>query len=335
MQPKPEEPDSRLVIHDLARHNGQADFARDVLAGLSAQPKHLFAKYLYDALGSQLFEAICHVDEYYLTRTEHEILTRYAEEIVASVPDCRTLIELGSGSAQKTRKIIEALMRRQDELLFIPVDISASALEESSRSLLQAYPRLKIRAYAADYFDGLTALQPLNSGPALVLFLGSNIGNFESADAITFLRAIRRVLRKEDALLLGADLKKDRATLEAAYNDSLGVTRAFIVNELARINRELDGDFDLWAFGLRSVYNEAAGRVEVYVESLQAQTVTVRGLDLSLSLEAGERIHMEQSYKYSLEELAAMASQSGFELTRTWLDDQSRFSSNLLRALDR
>ena len=335
MQPKPEEPDSRLVIHDLARHNGQADFARDVLAGLSAQPKHLFPKYLYDALGSQLFEAICHVDEYYLTRTEHEILTRYAEEIVASVPDCRTLIELGSGSAQKTRKIIEALMRRQDELLFIPVDISASALEESSRSLLQAYPRLKIRAYAADYFDGLTALQPLNSGPALVLFLGSNIGNFESAEAITFLRAIRRVLRKEDALLLGADLKKDRATLEAAYNDSLGVTRAFIVNELARINRELGGDFDLWAFGLRSVYNEAAGRVEVYVESLRAQTVTVRGLDLSLSLEAGERIHMEQSYKYSLEELAAMANQSGFELTRTWLDDQSRFSSNLLRALDR
>jgi L-histidine N-alpha-methyltransferase len=335
VQPKPEEPDSRLVIHDLARHNGRADFARDVLAGLSAQPKHLFPKYLYDELGSQLFEAICHVDEYYLTRTEHEILTRYAEEIVASVPDCRTLIELGSGSAQKTRKIIEALMRRQDELVFIPVDISASALEESSRSLLQAYPRLKIRAYAADYFDGLTALQPLNSGPALILFLGSNIGNFESAEAITFLRAIRRVLRKEDALLLGADLKKDRATLEAAYNDSLGVTRAFIVNELARINRELGGDFDLWAFGLRSVYNEAAGRVEVYVESLRAQTVTVRGLDLSLSLEAGERIHMEQSYKYSLEELAAMANQSGFELTRTWLDDQSRFSSNLLRALDR
>lgn len=331
MQPKPDEHDARLVIHDLARHNGQAEFARDVLDGLSEKPRQLFPKYLYDPLGSQLFEAICHVDEYYLTRTEHEILTKYADEIVASVPACRTLIELGSGSAQKTRKIIEALMRRQDELLFIPVDISASALEESSRSLLQAYSRLKIRAYAADYFDGLDALQPLDSGPALVLFLGSNIGNFERADAITFLRAIRRVLRPEDALLLGADLKKDRATLEAAYNDALGVTRAFIVNELARINRELGGDFDLWAFGLRSVYNEAAGRVEVYVESLREQVVTIRGLNLTLPLEAGERIHMEQSYKFSLEELAALADQSGFELTKTWMDSQSRFSSNLLR----
>ena len=167
-----------------------------------------------------------------------------------------------------------------------------------------------------------------------MLFLGSNIGNFEKDEAITFLQAIRRVLRKEDALLLGADLKKDRQTLEAAYNDSLGVTRAFIVNELARINRELGGDFDLWAFGLRSVYNEAAGRVEVYVESLRAQSVNIRGLDLSLTLEAGERIHMEQSYKFSVEELASIGAQSGFELTRTWLDDQGRFSSNLFRALD-
>jgi dimethylhistidine N-methyltransferase len=222
-------------------------------------------------------------------------------------------------------------MRKQPELLFIPVDISASALEESSRSLLQSYPGLTIRGYAADYFDGLAAIKPLDGGPALTLFLGSNIGNFEKADAVAFLQAIRSVLRREDALLLGADLKKDRATLEAAYNDSLGVTRAFIVNELARINRELGGDFDLWAFGLRSVYNEAAGRVEVYVESLRAQTVTIRGLNLSLSLDAGERIHMEQSYKYSVEELAALAAQSGFELTRTWLDDESRFSSNLLR----
>lgn len=333
-RPKSEEPLARLVIHDLTRRNGQADFARDVLEGLSARPRQLFPKYLYDALGSQLFEAICHVDEYYLTRAEREILTHRADEIVATVPDCRTLIDLGSGSAEKTRKIIEALMRKQRELLFIPVDISPSALEESSRALLQSYPGLRIRAYAADYFDGLAALQPLDSGPALVLFLGSNIGNFERADAITFLQAIRRVLRKEDALLLGADLKKDRQTLEAAYNDALGVTRAFIVNELARINRELGGDFDLWAFGLRSVYNEAAGRVEVYVESLRSQTVNIRGLDLSLTLEAGERIHMEQSYKYSIEDLSGLAAQSGFELTRTWLDEQSRFSSNLFRTLD-
>ena len=235
------EPHARLVIHDLAHRNGPAEFAADVRRGLAANPRQLFPKYLYDALGSRLFDAICHVDEYYPTRAEDEILTRHADEMIASIPDCRTLIELGSGSADKTRSIIEALLRNQNELLFVPVDISASALEKSSRALLAAYPALRIEAYAADYLEGLAAMQPLAATPALILFLGSNIGNFEKAEALTFLRAIRHMLRSGDALLLGADLKKDRATLEAAYNDALGVTRAFIVNELARINRELGG----------------------------------------------------------------------------------------------
>ncbi len=323
---------TRLVIHDLSRRNGHANFAADVLSGLSATPKHLFAKYLYDELGSQLFEAICRVDEYYLTRAESEILSRRADEVISLAPACETLVELGSGSAEKTRKIIEALLRKRAELLFVPVDISASALEKSSRSLLESYPGLRISAYAADYFEGLAALKPLHVGPMLVLFLGSNIGNFEKDEAANFLRAIRGMLKSGDALLLGADLKKDRATLEAAYNDSLGVTRAFIVNELARINRELGGNFDLWAFGLRSVYNEEAGCVEVYLESLRSQSVNIRRLDLTISFAAGERMHMENSYKYSVDDLARMATESGFELTSTWLDDQKRFSSNLLVA---
>lgn len=321
-----------MVIHDLARRDGLADFAGDVRRGLSAYPKQLFPKHLYDELGSQLFEAICRVDEYYLTRAEGEILARSADEIVASIPGCQTLIELGSGSAEKTVNIIEALLRHQAELLFIPVDISVSALEKSSRALLAAYPALRIEAYAADYLEGLAAMQPLDRGPALMLFLGSNIGNFEKADALTFLRAIRERLRPGDALLIGADLKKDRATLEAAYNDALGVTRAFIINELARINRELGGNFDLWAFGLRSLYNEEAGCVEVYLESLRAQSVNIRHLDLTISFAAGERIHMEYSYKYSLDDLSRLAAESGLELTATWLDDERRFSSNLLRA---
>src|SRR5205807_2908459 len=304
----------------------------NVRRGLSANPKHLFPKYLYDELGSQLFKAICHVDEYYLTRAEDEILAQHADEIVASVPNCRTLIELGSGSAEKTRKIIEAITRRERELLFIPVDISASALEESSRSLLHTYPTLKIRAYAADYFAGLGALQTLERGPALVLFLGSNIGNFEASEAVTFLRAIRKVLRPDDALLLGADLKKDRAVLEAAYNDALGVTRAFIVNELARINRELGGNFDLWAFGLRSVYNEEAGCVEVYLESLRSQSVTISSLEMSVDFAAGEWMHMEHSYKFSVPGLREIGAQSGFNLEHHWLDEGKRFSSNLFRA---
>jgi len=330
-QPNSSDRRSRLIIHDLARRNGHADFARDIQRGLTSNPKHLFPKYLYDELGSRLFEAICQVDEYYLTRAEDEILTNHADEIVGSTPDCETLIELGSGSAEKTRKIIEALIRRRGELLFIPVDISASALEESSHALLDSYSSLRIDAYAADYFQALEALPPRDESPALVLFLGSNIGNFAPDEAIEFLRAIRRVLRKGDALLLGADLKKDRATLEAAYNDSLGVTRSFIVNELERINRELDANFDLWAFGLRSVYNESLGRVEVYLESLRQQSVTIRSLNLTVEFKAGERIQVESAYKFDLDDLRKIGEQTGFQLERTWLDQQRRFSSNLFR----
>jgi len=331
-QTKPKEPPARLIIHDLTRRNGNAEFAEDVRRGLLSNPKQLFPKYLYDSLGSRLFDAICHVDEYYPTRAENEILTSHADEMVAGIPDCRTLIELGSGSADKTRRIIETLLRHRTELLFIPVDISASALEKSSRALLAAYPALRIEAYAADYLEGLAALQPLPAGPALILFLGSNIGNFEREEALSFLQAIRRMLRPGDALLLGADLKKDRATLEAAYNDALGVTRAFIVNELARINRELGGNFDLWAFGLRSVYDEEDGSVEVYLESLRSQSVTISSLGISVDFAAGEWMHMEHSYKFDVDELAKMGSQSGFGLEKTWFDAERRFSSNLFRA---
>lgn len=331
-QTSSDNPRKRLIIHDLAIRNGHLEFAQDVKRGLTSNPKHLFPKYLYDELGSRLFEAICEVDEYYLTRSEDEILTSHAEEIVSAIPECKTLIELGSGSAEKTRRIIEALIRQRGELLFVPIDISASALKESSHALLDSYPELRIDAYAADYFQALEALKLDSKEPVLVLFLGSNIGNFEPDDALNFMRAIRKMLRKRDALLLGADLKKEPAMLEAAYNDSLGVTRSFIVNELERINRELGANFDLWAFGLRSFYNEALGRVEIYLESLRAQTVEVRGLELSLSFNAGERIHMEHAYKFDPEGLRTLGNKSGFDLQRTWLDKQNRFSSNLFRA---
>jgi L-histidine N-alpha-methyltransferase len=324
-------PSSRLVIHDLAQRNGHAEFAQDIRAGLSSSPKHLFPKYLYDELGSRLFEAICEVDEYYLTRSEDEILQNHADAIIRCVPDCETLIELGSGSAEKTRHLIDAFMRERGQLLFIPVDISATALSESSQALLGSYPALRIDAYAADYFQALEVLPELGLSPVLVLFLGSNIGNFEPDEARNFLRAIRRVLRPQDVLLLGADLKKDRQTLESAYNDALGVTRAFIVNELQRINHELDANFDLWAFGLRSFYNETAGRVEVYLESLRAQSVNIRALNLQIEIAAGERIHVENAHKFDPATLKTLAEETGFELERTWLDSQKRFSSNLFR----
>jgi len=324
--------EDKLVIHNLVKRDPLADFAEDVRRGLSAQPKYLFPKYLYDELGSQLFEAICLLPEYYLTRAENEILARYAGEIAGSIEAPNTLIEMGSGSASKTRLIIETLLKDQPELLFVPVDISASALERSSRVLLQSYPRLRIEAYAAEYFDGLAELARGARGRTLALFLGSNVSNFEPEEARRFLRAMRNVLRPGDALLLGADLKKERRVLEAAYNDTLGVTAAFSRNLLVRINRALDADFELPAFRHRAVYNEAGSRIEICVQSLRAQSVTIKKLNLTIELGAGELIHTENSYKYDLDGITRLATDAGFVCGRTWFDEQKRFSSNLLLA---
>ena len=325
----------RLRIHKLARKDTRNSFAEDVRQGLLAVPKRLFPKYFYDELGSQLFEAICLVPEYYPTRAENEILARYANEIVNSFEGYKTLLEMGSGSASKTRSIIEAILRRQPDLLFIPVDISASALENSSRVLLQSYPELRIEAYAGEYFDGLAALRERPQGThTLALFLGSNIGNFDADEARNFLRALRSVLRADDALLLGADLKKDRAVLEAAYNDALGVTSAFNLNLLVRINRELGGNFDTRAFRHFVTYNEELGRIETYIESLFEQSVQVSSLELDISFDKGECIHTENSYKYDLDGLSQMATETGFTRSRTWLDNRELFSSNLFLAVE-
>lgn len=326
--------DARLSIHNLVTRDPRMGLAEDVRRGLSTQPKRFLPKYFYDELGSQLFEAICLLPEYYLTRSENEILQHYADEIVASVNRGKTtLLEMGSGSASKTRLIIEALLRRQSELLFMPVDISASALESSSLILLQSYSQLRIEAYAADYFAALAELSKRPRGRTLALFLGSNISNFDPSEARRFLRALRTVLTTGDAHLLGADLKKDKETLEAAYNDALGVTAAFNLNVLARINRELEGEFDLRNFRHLAFYNEQAGRIEIYIESCCEQTVSIKQLEMQVQFAEGEEIHTENSYKYDLGDIAQLATQTGFKLERTWLDSGKRFSSSLLMAV--
>ena len=322
----------RLRIHNLVKRDPLANLADDVKTGLTAHPKRFLPKYFYDELGSQLFEAICLLPEYYLTRAENEILARYSNEIVASVEGQKTLLEMGSGSASKTRLLIEALLREQPDLLFVPVDISATALESSSRILLQSYPPLRIEAYAADYFAGLAELAKKPRGRTLALFLGSNISNFDQEDAIRFLKAMRNVLQHGDALLLGADLKKDPAVLEAAYNDALGVTSAFNLNVLARINRELGGNFDLRAFRHYAFYNSQLGRIEIYIESLFNQRVRIAKLDLEVEFSVGELIHTENSYKYDEAGIDLLAATTGFKRARTWLDSAERFSSNLLMA---
>ena len=323
----------QLYIHNLVKREPRAGLAEDVRRGLSTKPKRFLPKYFYDQLGSQLFEAICLLPEYYLTRAENEILEQYGDEIVSSLDGETTLLEMGSGSASKTRLLIEALLRRQKTLLFIPVDISATALDSSSRILLQSYPQLKIEAYAADYFAGLAELSKKQRSRTLALFLGSNISNFDPDEALKFLHALREVLQHGDALLLGADLKKEKSVLEAAYNDALGVTAAFNLNVLARINRELGGNFDLRAFQHRAFYNDGAGRVEIYIESTRDQKVTISELDMEIEFAAGEQIHTENSYKYALSDIARLAEETGFARGRTWLDNKEQFSSNLLLAV--
>jgi L-histidine N-alpha-methyltransferase len=347
--------DARLCLHQLAHDddNAPASFAEDVRRGLTSSPKQLFPKYFYDALGSQLFEAICLLPEYYLTRAEDEILSRRADEIITALisppapalvfhdPDEYanalshvTLVEFGSGSSTKTRHVIDALLRRQKSLRYIPIDISTAALEAGAHALLESYPELRVEAYAGDYDAALARLQrdAATRGRTLALFLGSNIGNFDRAEAENFLRRVRRVLDAGDALLVGADLKKDAATLEAAYDDPLGVTAAFNLNLLARINRELDANFDPRGFRHVARYNDAAGRVEMNLESTRAQTVRLASLALEISFVAGEGIHTENSHKYDLEELDALAARGGFTRARTWLDARERFSSNLFIA---
>lgn len=314
-------------------------FALDVRAGLTARPKTLPAKYFYDRLGSALFEAICLLPEYYLTRAESEILTARAGEIIAEVEPAR-IIELGSGSAVKTRHLIEAGLRVRKALHYSAIDISRSALEATAKALTAEYPGLTVRTFEGEYYEGLRHLSRDGSPPAashersLALFLGSNIGNFDPPEALKLLRAIRGVLSAGDALLLGTDLKKDRATLEAAYDDSLGVTASFNLNVLARINRELGGGFDLSGFRHHAFYNEREGRVEMHLRSVHDQIVRIEALSLDVAFIAGETIHTESSYKFSGDDVKALAQASGFGLERAWIDAAGRFGCNLLRCAE-
>ena len=327
---------TRLQLHRLTRVDLRAAFAADVSRGLRSRPKQLFPKYFYDPLGSVLFDAICLLPEYYLTRAEDEIVTRHAAEIIeAAGGGPLALLELGSGSAAKTRRLIEAASSRQGELRYLSVDISASALETSARVLLQSHPTLRVEAYASDYATALA--HPSDAGGprerTLALFLGSNIGNFDPAEAERFLLNLRAVLKVGDALLVGADLKKDPRVLEAAYDDALGVTAAFNLNLLARINREFGADFELRSFRHVALYDEARGRVEMHLESRRAQVVRLPALDLEISFAAGERVHTENSYKYDPEQLRTLAARTGFRLAHAWLDRAGQFSSNLFLAV--
>jgi len=311
-------------------------FAEDVREGLTARPKTLKPKYFYDDLGSRLFEAICALPEYYVTRAEAAILGRHAGDIVGRLPGPVRLVELGSGDAGKSRLIIEALLDRQpDGVDYVPIDISASALERSALDLRADYPGLRVHPQVDDYMAGLGALAAgahRSAGRTLVLFLGSTLGNLEPAEAAELLGGIRAMLEPGDGLLLGLDLKKSEEILIPAYNDPLGVTAAFNLNLLVRINRELGGGFNLRGFEHRAVYDRERGRVEMHIVSRRDQRVPIDALGLEVGFTAGEWILSECSYKFDREQVERLAQDAGLALDGTWTDPAGLFSSNLLVA---
>ena len=303
--------------------------AGEVRAGLTANPKRLPCRFFYDAEGSRLFEMICELPEYYLTRAEQEIIEERSAEVVSRFPHGATVIELGSGSSAKTRHLIERFLRRDGRLLYVPVDISQSMLEERAHALLDEFPGLEIMAVAGEYQEAMSHFRKDFGKPKLILWLGSNIGNLDRPEAVEFLRCLRTLMSQEDRLLVGMDLRKDRRTLEAAYDDAQGVTAQFNRNILARINRELGGQFDLSRFHHRARYDENEGRVEMHLESAVAQTVRIAALDLAVPFEAGETIHTENSYKYSPAEIEETVAPAGLRVAEQWLDSERRFSLNL------
>ncbi len=310
-------------------HPAVSDFRREVLAGLRSNPKWLSPKFFYDKRGSELFDLICELDEYYPTRTETRILEENAGEIACLCGEDCDLIEYGSGSSRKIRILLDALA---GEVTYVAIDISREHLFESASELAEAYSELEVIAVCADY----TQPFPLpergrhRRGNRVVFFPGSTIGNFTPAHAAGFLSTTARQLGRGGSMLIGVDLKKDERVLHAAYNDAEQVTAAFNLNLLERINRELDADFDLSAFEHCAFYNHREGRIEMHLVSSRAQSVLVDGEEIHFS--PGESVHTENSYKFAIEEFQDLAMACGFEPIRVWTDRENLFSLHYLTA---
>jgi L-histidine Nalpha-methyltransferase len=304
--------------------------ADEVEQGLSGVPKRLPPKLFYDAEGSRLFEQITQTPEYYPTRTERGILDAFAAEIAGQAGGNLTLVEMGAGSASKTRVLIQAILSRQLRLTFYPVDVSPAALRQALASLNGDYPKLHVSPIAADYSHHMPQLNAL-PGRKLALFIGSTIGNFEPEEAVAFLQQLRESLAPGDGLLLGFDMRKDAATLHAAYNDGQGVTARFNLNVLARINRELGGTFDLDSFRHVAFWNSRRSRIEMHLESRVKQTVWIQDLNRAFHFARGERIHTENSYKFTSATIATLLCRSRLKLEKTWTDPKGWFSEVLAR----
>jgi dimethylhistidine N-methyltransferase len=309
-------------------------FRAEVARGFSASPKTIDPRYFYDELGSALFDAICRLPWYAITRTENRLLRSEGPRILAAASNASTFVELGGGNGEKLSLLLEAARSVGRCPAVSLVDISRAALE-LSRKRLARFDLAGLDTHEAAFEPGLrAALAVRGPAPALVIFLGSNIGNLDFTQASGFLAEVRRALAPGDSLLLGADLLKPEEDLVRAYDDPLGVTAAFNKNLLVRINRELGGDFDLDAFAHRAVWNAAASRVEMHLVARRALRVTIPGMGRPFPFEEGESIHTESSYKYEPESLRAMVEATGYEATEAFTDSASRYTLALFRAVN-
>jgi dimethylhistidine N-methyltransferase len=319
----------------------ESPVASAVREGLSRRHKRLPAWLFYDDDGSRLFDQITELPEYYLTRTERAIFAARADEIVARAaegaggerPARLRITELGAGSADKTRLLLAAAVRSQGAVLYEPIDVCAAALDDAQARIEREIPGVEIAPIVMDYTQGLDLEAAEPGERRMVLYIGSSIGNFEPEQAEDVLQGVRAALETGDSLLLGVDLRKDEATLLAAYDDAAGVTARFNLNMLERLNRELGADFDLEAFAHRAVWNPTQSRIEMHLESLVAQTISIAALDIEVDFAAGERIHTENSYKYAPGGPQAMLAAAGFATESVWTDERGWFAVCLARAV--
>lgn len=317
---------NKLQFHDL--HSTTIEFASDVLQGLDKRPASIPPKYFYDTKGSQLFDAITKLPEYYQTRTEIAILQDNADEIAHHVGIGNLLIEPGGGSCAKVHILLEGLR----PMAYVPMDISSQHLRVATEELATAFPWLEIHATCTDFTQSM-ALPPAvlenTEGTKVVFFPGSSIGNFDPGGAVEFLTSIAQLVKSEGYLLIGVDLKKDKSILHAAYNDAAGITAQFNLNLLQRINHELNADFDLSGWRHKALYNEQAGRIEMHLISLREQQISIGQNRFEFA--GGETIHSENSYKYTTQEFIKLAQYAGFQSIALWVDADNLFSVHLFR----
>lgn len=325
--------DHRLKLKYLYDSNYQGNSLQgiDVIQGLNQTPKSLPPQYFYDDKGSELFEEICGLPEYYLTRTETQIIANYAHEIADITGKCE-IIELGSGSSTKTRIILDAYAEKKLPLHYLPVDVSAGILESSAKQLLLDYPTLYVDALVGTYEEALSHL-PIKSLPnRMMMFIGSTLGNLNPEKCHIFLSQIQAALAEDEYFLLGVDLQKPQYTLEAAYNDSQGVTAAFNLNMLAHLNYQFDGNFDLDNFEHWAFYNQEKSQIEMHLRSKLTQTVQLRKLNLQVNFARDETLHTEISRKFDLNQIQMTLMGHGLKTTQVWTDEKGWFALILAQA---